>query len=74
MKASAKRKGWRRPAPTWGCCIPIGVIGLTPKPCLQRSLAIAQRIAHPYELAQSHMNLGRLYLFQERLAGLAPAI
>ena len=33
---------------------------------LQRSLAIAQRIAHPYELAQSHMNLGRLYLFQER--------
>jgi tetratricopeptide (TPR) repeat protein len=33
---------------------------------LQRSLAIAQRIAHPYELATSHMNLGRLYLFQER--------
>ncbi len=33
---------------------------------LERSLAIAQRIAHPYELATSHMNLGRLYLFQER--------
>jgi tetratricopeptide (TPR) repeat protein len=29
---------------------------------LRRSYEIAQRIANPYEIAQAHMNLGRLYL------------